>query len=263
MSTDNLIANSGFEGDANKIKDAAKKLADAAINAPYRPNPRIVLDTSSYQILENEEFKIAGPYTPKGYDEHGNTDFTVTSVTASLVNAPSSAYICDVNGNAKNDFSMNDPIYVRARKSDTNANFTLNVTASGNKLSCGLYGDNSSANQNFATIITDPVSVSESANISWNKDTGNLNIIKQDQAGNKISGVTFEIRDSSLQRVAVATTNSSGKIELNNISTGSYSITEISAPTGYIIDSASKSAVVAAGSTETINFTNNRAQRYK
>lgn len=258
FSLDDIVANPGYEDIMDEMKSAAKKLADTAMSAPYNPNPRIALDTSNYTIEETGDLVIAGPYKVTGYDGGNTTDFTLKNIKASLSNQPSSAVITDQNGNAKTEFSLNEPIYVVAKKSDTSANFNLNVEATGDLLSCGIYGGTDSNIQNFATIIKEPVTVSESVNITWKKDTGNITIVKEDQANQKIKDVRFQISDSSGQKIAEAVTNSSGRIDLLNIPTGKYTITEISAPKGYVMDTAPRTLIVAAGETVTTTYSNTK-----
>lgn len=258
FSLEDIVANSGYEDIMSEMKSAAKKLADTAMSAPYKPNPRIVLDSSAYKLEESGDLIIAGPYKVTGYDGGTTTDFTVKNIKAYLTNQPSSAVVTDENGNVKSEFSLNEPIYVRARKSDTSANFTLNVDASGNKLSCGIYGNNNSGVQNFATIAEEAITITESTNITWKKDTGNLTIIKEDQAKEKVANVRFEIRDSAGQKVAEAVTNNNGRIDLLNLPVGKYTVLEIYAPAGYIMDQTPRDVVVAAGNTVTTTYSNTK-----
>lgn len=252
-----LVANSGYESIMSEMKSAAEKLADSAIQYPYTPNPAIKIDSSNYKLEEKGDLYLAGPYKITGYDGGTKTDFTVKSVDVSLINAPSTAQITDANGAAKSNFSIGDSVYVIARKSDTSANFSLVVNASGDKLNCGMYGLNSNSGlQDFATITKEPVTVSESVPITWSNDTGNITIIKEDQEGRKIKDIRFEIKDSNGQKIAEAVTNADGRVDLLNMPTGIYSIKEISAPTGYIIDTTVRSAIVTAGATSNVQFTN-------
>lgn len=253
---DSIVANSGYENEVNAIKAVAKDLADFAIAHPYNVTPVANLDTTSYSIVEEGDKKVAGPYKVVGVNGTNVTNFTVKSVKATLTNAPSSATIVDKNRNAKSDFEIGEEIYVIANKSDTSANFNLNVNVSGDFLKCSGYGVNDSSRQNFATITTEPINVNQYVNITWTKDTGNIIIIKEDQNNNKIADVTFEIRDSADQKVAEATTNSNGRIDLNNIAAGKYTIKEISAPSGYILNSSSRSVTVASGQTVTETYEN-------
>ena len=110
FSLNDIVANSGYESIMSEMKAAAQKLAETAMNFPYNPNPRIVLDSSAYKLEESGDLIVAGPYKVTGYDGGTTTDFTVKNIKAYLSNQPTSAVITDENGNAKSDFSLNEPI---------------------------------------------------------------------------------------------------------------------------------------------------------
>lgn len=258
---DDAEAMSGYEHIMDQIKSAAKKLADTAMAHPYKPVPRISIDTTNFKLEEKGDLKIAGPYKITGYDGGNTTDFTVKEIKATLSkSAPSNSYVADVNLNAKSEFALGESVYVVSNKSDTQTNFDLEITASGEKLKCASYGSNDSGVQNFATIVGEPVSVVETTNIAWKKDTGNITIVKEDQDGNRIRDVRFEILDNTSAKVAEAVTNANGKIDLINMPTGQYSIREISAPSGYIINSTALNIVVSAGSTTNARFLNEKSK---
>lgn len=253
-----LVANSGYESIMDKMKSAAEKLASTAMKSPYNPNPAIKIDTSNYKLEEKNDLYIAGPYKITGYDGGTTTDFTVLDVSATLENAPSTAFIADANGTKKSTFAIGDEVYVVARKSDSIANFKLTVSASGNKLSCGKYGLSSASGiQDFATIVADSVTVSETVNITWSNDTGNIKLLKTDDNNKGIKDVRFEVRNSNKEKIAEVVTNSNGIVELLNLPVGTYTFKEISAPSGYAISEENKTVSVSAGSTSEVGFINN------
>lgn len=254
---DDTKANSGYEDVFSEMKTAAKKLVDLAMNYTFRPDPKIVLNTSEYKIEEVKDKVVAGPYKVERVGVGDAYTFTLDEVKVSLSNQPVTAVITDQNGNRKTSFKENEPFYVMANKSDTSANFNLNVEAVCETLSCGRYGDNSAA-QDFATILHDSTSISESVNVTWKKDTGNIVIRKEDQSGSRINGVVFDVKDSSGNRIAQVTTNADGKIDLKNIPTGKYTITETYAPKGYIQDNSPRSLIVSAGDTVTTTYSNTK-----
>ncbi len=253
-----IVANSGYESAVEAIKSKSSALADLAMNNPYNVTPTVYIDTSAYNLVDRNDKKVAGPYKIVGKDGTNITNFTVTNVSVSLTGAPSSAVVVDSSGNPKTSFALGEEIYVEANKSDTDANFTLSANVSGNFLKCSAYGVGSTNTQKFATITTQPISIAPYVNVSWSKDTGNIVLVKEDQENKKIADVVFEVRDSSDQKVAEVTTDSEGKINLNNLPTGSYTIKEISAPSGYVMDTTSRKVVVASGSTNIETYSNTK-----
>ena len=254
-----IVAKSGYEDVFNEMKTAANKLVELAENSTFIPNPEISLDTSGYTIDEVGDKIVAGPYRILGNGADGSADkYTIEEIKASLVNAPSTATVTDRNGSAKNTFSVKEPFYVTAKKSDTAANFTLNVDVTCQTLVCAAYGDSNSSTQDFATITKENVVKSQSVNVTWKKDTGNIRIIKEDEDGKKINGVVFEVTDGSDNKIAEVTTDSTGQVDLLNLPTGKYVITEKSAPANYVVDPKPKSIVLSSGSTENVVFLNLR-----
>lgn len=91
------------------------------------------------------------------------------------------------------------------------------------------------------------------------KHSENITINKKDQNGNVVSGAKFEVRrksDNSLVRTV--TTDSKGKALIADLHFGSYSVQEVSAPEGYILDSKKQDLVVGMNPVSDLSFTNTR-----
>ena len=79
------------------------------------------------------------------------------------------------------------------------------------------------------------------------------------QTKKPLQGATFKITrgDGSVVRESV-TTDADGVIHLSELDTGTYIITEISAPDGYAIDETPKTVEIRAGQTYEVTFTNTK-----
>lgn len=91
----------------------------------------------------------------------------------------------------------------------------------------------------------------------YNTKVGGLSIIKTDEeTGERISGVQFEIRKLNGEIVGTYTTDRSGVISLPEAEKGWYQVTELKAAKGYQLDSQPYQIEVKDGGTATLEITN-------
>ncbi len=90
-----------------------------------------------------------------------------------------------------------------------------------------------------------------------NTPIGGLTIIKKDEeTGERISGVQFEIRKLNGEVVGTYTTDRTGVITLPQADKGWYQVTELKAAKGYRLDSQPYQIEVKDGGTATLEITN-------
>ncbi|MEY8404284.1 SpaA isopeptide-forming pilin-related protein [Oscillospiraceae bacterium 44-34] len=91
----------------------------------------------------------------------------------------------------------------------------------------------------------------------YNTKVGGLTIIKKDEeTGERISGVQFEIRKLNGEIVGTYTTDRSGVISLPEAEKGWYQVTELKAAKGYQLDDTPHQIEVKDGGTATLEITN-------
>ena len=96
----------------------------------------------------------------------------------------------------------------------------------------------------------------------YNTPAGGLQIIKSDESsGKRISGVRFEVRKVNGEIVGTYTTDSDGVIYLSEAESGWYTVTELKAAPGYLLDTASHHIEVKDGQTATLEITNHKSSR--
>ena len=79
------------------------------------------------------------------------------------------------------------------------------------------------------------------------EDKGSLTINKTDaDTGKALAGVTYRLYDSAGNKIADATTGANGKAVFSDLPLGSYTYQEISAPEGYVVDSAKYPITITA-----------------
>ncbi len=94
----------------------------------------------------------------------------------------------------------------------------------------------------------------------YNTKVGGLTIIKTDEeTGERISGVQFEIRKLNGEIVGTYTTDRSGVISLPEAEKGWYQVVELKAAKGYKLDDTPHQIEVKDGSTATLEITNRQA----
>ncbi|MBC1725131.1 collagen binding domain-containing protein [Listeria seeligeri] len=66
--------------------------------------------------------------------------------------------------------------------------------------------------------------------------TGSIEAVKQNESGENLAGAIFEVRDSEQKLVKRVISGRNGHIAVNNLAPGTYSLVEIRAPRGYILN---------------------------
>ena len=95
-----------------------------------------------------------------------------------------------------------------------------------------------------------------------NKPIGGLILIKSDEdSGKRISGVQFEVRKMNGEIVGSYTTDRNGVIQLPELERGWYTVTELKAASGYLLDSTPQRIEVKDGQTATLELTNHKSSR--
>ena len=115
-------------------------------------------------------------------------------------------------------------------------------------------------NSRTQTVVVDPNDTQTL--YFYNTPAGGLQIIKSDESsGKRISGVRFEVRKVNGEIVGTYTTDSDGVIYLPGIESGWYTVTELKAAPGYLLDTASHRIEVKDGQTATLEITNHKSSR--
>ena len=96
----------------------------------------------------------------------------------------------------------------------------------------------------------------------YNTPVGGLQIIKSDKdSGKRIAGVKFEIRKMNGEIIGAYTTDSDGVIYLPEAESGWYTVTELEAASGYLLDTTQHRIEVKDGQTATLEITNHKSSR--
>ena len=95
-----------------------------------------------------------------------------------------------------------------------------------------------------------------------NRPVGGLLIIKSDEASSiRIPGVQFEVRKMNGEIIGRYTTDRNGAIQLPGLASSWYTVTELKAASGYLLDATPQRIEVKDGQTATLELTNHKSSR--
>ena len=236
----------GYEKVVNNAKQVAAKIL-----ASRTYNPTISVSGGKVDYDSYVEMNKIGPFkvNVEGYK--------YTTFKTSLVNAPEGSYVVDKDNHIRNEYNAGEEVYVLVSKTAAPKKVTLKVTAVANEKVAVLYGAGSSM-QNFVFLDFEQKTIEASKQFTWEKREGNIEIVKVDQNGASVEGAEFKVVDESGKQVAKQKTNKEGKITIKGLPVGKYTVTEISAPEGYILNAETKTVTVKTGETARIKAVNEK-----
>ena len=236
----------GYEKVVNNAKQVAAKIL-----ASRTYNPTISVSGGKVDYDSYVEMNKVGPFkvNVEGYK--------YTTFKTSLVNAPEGSYVVDKDNHIRNEYNAGEEVYVLVSKTAAPKKVTLKVTAVANEKVAVLYGAGSSM-QNFVFLDFEQKTIEASKQFTWEKREGNIEIVKVDQNGASVEGAEFKVVDESGKQVAKQKTNKEGKITIKGLPVGKYTVTEISAPEGYILNAETKTVTVKTGETARIKAVNEK-----
>ena len=109
----------------------------------------------------------------------------------------------------------------------------------------------------YTGVGRDPVKAYIKIKATVTEDKGSLTINKTDaDTGKALAGVTYRLYDSAGNKIADVTTGADGMAVFSDLPLGSYTYQEISAPSGYVVDSTKYPITITASA---LNITATRA----
>ena len=136
-----------------------------------------------------------------------------------------------------------------------NADVTLRLTKQATTGGSTLYWISSTKQDLVTGGQDDPVHAYLKINVN---SVGNVKIIKKSTSGVVIPNTQFRITGNGVDQTV--TTGNDGSIVVPNLTTGTYTVREVSVPSPYILDTTPKTVTVNPNTTAIVEFTNDVAK---
>lgn len=147
--------------------------------------------------------------------------------------------VTDVNGNIKTSFSSGEIFKIKISKNNLNSDKNINIKFKASLKNYPMfYGKTRIANtQNYLLTASSYQDIYADVSLNLKLNNGKIIINKIDsQTKQGIKDVEFNLYDSNDKMLGTYTTNDEGKIEINNLYQGVYTLKETKANENYILN---------------------------
>lgn len=246
---------SATEQDAayNRITTAAQKLVELAETEPYSRVPTMNIHNGNVSSTFVDGDVLIGPYSVTISD-----DAEIQTIKASLLNAPASAKITDENGVPKTILSSGENVYVRLSTTEEATTFQIKFESNLNRIVGAVYEGSNQTTQDYAKLELIPIELEKELTIEFSKITtlGRIELVVGDKDKRPVVGAVFNLIDSHNNILMEVKTGKDGVVDFYSVPVGEYTLTQISAPSGYEIKEKSKKVTVKPGELSTVTFEN-------
>lgn len=244
------------DDDPENLREIIKNLVNNAIAAKNKgyKNPAISASINNKLLTATNDKK----YYISDEVKVNLTD--LDEYTVSITNAPEGSFITDKDGNKKTTFAKNETfrIYVPGDKvTSKTSTIKLKITSSTIYNKVYEYKPPVAEEQNLAPAILYPTTKAVETSIDLSVSKSIITIKKIDASTNKpLAGAVLVIKDANGKEVVRFTTTEDDYI-LYDLSNGTYTVSEISAPNGYALsDKTYKFTIDDNTKEQTIKFEN-------
>ncbi|PEI89810.1 adhesin [Bacillus pseudomycoides] len=205
---------------------------------------------------DNQEAKLNGEYfETTTYQVKSNAKNGV--FTVQLTNAPNGTKVVSTNGEEKQQFNLGEQFRILVPKSSPSGTFSLKVSSNLSKLHAVAYKGNDKIQDATVLLERTEEKVSTDLKVNW-KSLGGLKVVKVGEKKEVLKGAVFEVFSSANEKVGTITTNEEGTASLSGLETGKYTLKEVKAPTGYVLNDQPKILEVKTGEVATITVENTK-----
>lgn len=223
--------------DVHGLRPHMKNLVENALTARnqgyVKPSGNISVSSSTMSLTSDGKYFISNPI--KLSTTNGLTS-SIDSLSVKLEGAPSGSSIVDASGNTKTGFGSGDVFYVKVPTSSLTslkASFKITLSGTGTLWKAARYESNPKY-QNL--VAAKPFSETNNFgnSLTFELTTTKLIISKQDITTEKeLPGATLVITDSEGNEID-RWVSTDEQHEISNLPAGEYTLTEITAPDGYV-----------------------------
>ncbi|MDC2867334.1 SpaA isopeptide-forming pilin-related protein [Bacillus sp. BP-3] len=203
---------------------------------------------------DNQEAKLNGEYFETTlYQVESNAKNGM--FTVQLNGAPNGTKVISINGEEKQKFNLGEQFRILIPKTSQSGNFSLKVSSSLSKLHAVVYKGNDHVQDATVLLERNEEKVSTDLLVNW-KSLGGVKITKVDDQKQVLQGAVFDVFNSANQKVGTITTNESGTASLSGLEIGKYSLKEVKAPIGYVLNDKIQTFEVKTGEIATVTVQN-------
>ncbi|WP_018767637.1 SpaA isopeptide-forming pilin-related protein [Bacillus sp. 105MF] len=203
---------------------------------------------------DNQEAKLKNEYFETTlYQVESNAKNGV--FTVQLTNAPTGTKVVSTNGEEKQQFNLGEQFRILVPKSSPSGTFSLKVSSNLSKLHAVAYKGNDKVQDATVLLERTEEKVSADLQVHW-KSLGGLKVIKVGEQKEVLQGAVFEVFNHANEKVGKITTNEEGTASLSGLEAGKYTLKEVKAPTGYVLNDKPQILEVKTGEVATITVAN-------
>ncbi|MFZ7759983.1 SpaA isopeptide-forming pilin-related protein [Bacillus thuringiensis] len=207
---------------------------------------------------DNQEAKLNGEYFETTvYQIESNAKNGV--FTVQLANAPNGTKVVSTNRETKQKFNLGEQFRILIPKSSQTGNFSLKITSNLSKLQAVAYQGTDKVQDATVLLEKNEEKVSADLQVNW-KSLGGLKVIKVGEQKELLQGAVFEVMNSANEKVGTMTTNEQGTASLSGLEIGNYTLKEVKAPTGYVLNDQPQKIEVKTGEVATITVANTKVK---
>ncbi|EOQ01318.1 TQXA domain-containing protein [Bacillus cereus VDM021] len=170
-------------------------------------------------------------------------------------NAPEGTRVVTEQGEVKETFQLGEKFRIQVPKSSQSSELSLKVVSNLTNYQAVVYKGTSTIQDATVLLERSTEQVSKDLQVYW-KSNGSLKVIKVDESKKPLPGAVFEVFSSNQQSMGTITADKNGVAQLGNLEIGTYTVKEIKAPAGYVLDSNPQTLKVKTGEVAVIEMKN-------
>ncbi|MGH0943439.1 SpaA isopeptide-forming pilin-related protein [Bacillus mycoides] len=170
-------------------------------------------------------------------------------------NAPQGTRVVTEQGEAKEMFQIGEKFRIQVPKSSKSNELSLKVVLNLTNYNAIAYKGTETIQDATVLLERSTEQVSTDLQVYW-KANGSIKVMKVDENKKPLPGAVFEVLNSNQEVMGTITADKNGVAELGNLELGTYTIKEVKAPVGYVLDSIPKSFEVKTGEVTVIEMKN-------
>ncbi|OUB44767.1 adhesin, partial [Bacillus thuringiensis serovar iberica] len=170
-------------------------------------------------------------------------------------NAPQGTRVVTEQGEAKEMFLIGEKFRILVPKSSKSNELSLKVVSNLTNYNAIAYKGTETIQDATVLLERSTEQVSTDLQVYW-KANGSLKVMKVDENKKPLPGAVFTVLNSGQEVMGTITANENGVAELGNLELGTYTVKEVKAPTGYVLDANPKTFEVKTGEVAVVEMKN-------